>query len=464
LQRREFMKTAAGAATLVAAPFVGDVRGANDRIVIGQIGLGPRGKYALALCQSLPDVRVAAICDVYKPLVDGTLPMLQQKADGYQDFRRVLERNDIDAVIVSTPDHWHAPICILACQASKDVYVEKPLTHTIEEGRRMVQAARKHGRVVQTGSQQHSAEHYRKIVELIRQGYIGKVTLVECWNVMNVCPEGLGNPPDSEPPAGLDWDLYLGPAPVRTYNRNRFVQTWRWFWDYGCGWATDWGAHHFDIIHWALDVDAPLAATAAGGKYCIQDNSETPDTLTACLKYPGFSARYTARWGNGRLLEGRPSGITFYGSKGTLVVDRSSYDVIPEIKSATPWDIDNVERTLRVELTNKPDIRVRDPVQPSRPLPMPLCQPIKQTGITIDPECQIAHMRNWLDCIRTRQRPVADVEIGHRVATACHLGVIAYKTGREIHWDREKETIIGDTEAQRLTSKTYRPPWTLPKV
>ena len=280
MDRRDFVKTAG------LAPFVGEVRGANDRIVVGQIGLGGRGKYELSVCLRNAGVRIAAVCDVYRPLVDGAVSMLGGKVDGYQDFRRILERKDIDAVFVSTPDHWHAIAAIMACQAGKDVYCEKPLTHTILEGRRMVEAARKYNRVVQTGSQQRSAEHYAKVVELIRGGYIGKVSFVECWNVINSVPDGMGNPPDADPPEGLDWDMYLGPAPMRRYNRNRFIYNFRWFWDYGCGMMTDWGAHHFDIIHWAMNVDAPLTAACAGGKYCLEDNSETPDAFAMDLEYP----------------------------------------------------------------------------------------------------------------------------------------------------------------------------------
>ena len=330
MKRRDFLKSS------VAAPFVANVRGANDRIVIAQIGLGGRGKYEISVCENLPGVRLAAICDVYQPLLDSTAGMLDHRVDGYQDFRRILDRKDIDAVFISTADHWHGPICIMASQAGKDSYVEKPLAHTIQEGQRMVEAARKYNRVVQTGSQQRSAEHYVQCVELIQRGYIGKVTFVDCWNSFNTYPDGMGNPPDSDPPSGLDWDLFLGPAPNRPYNQNRFIFNWRWFWDYGCGLMTDWGAHHFDIIHWALGVNAPLTAVSTGDKYCLRDNSETPDTFSMDLEYPGFLARYTVRYGNGRRCENRSYGISFHGTKGTLVVDRGSYEVIPEMGVETP--------------------------------------------------------------------------------------------------------------------------------
>ena len=455
MERREFVKATA------LAPFAGDVRGANDRITVGQIGLGGRGKYELSVCYRNPGVRIAAVCDVYRPLVDGAVAMLGGKVDGYQDFRRILERKDIDAVFVSTPDHWHAIATILACQAGKDVYCEKPLTHTILEGRRMVEAARKYGRVVQTGSQQRSAEHYVKIVDLIRNGYIGKVSFVECWNHMNTVPAGMGKPADGEPPEGLDWDMYLGPAPMRRYNRNRFIYNFRWFWDYGCGMMTDWGAHHFDIIHWAMGVDAPLTATCAGGKYLLEDNSETPDVFTMDLDYPGFTARYTVRYTNAQKILGRPYGIAFYGTRGTLVVDRASWEVMPEM-TPPPSDMNRVDESLGIRLA----LRAGEPDGPPRASAprAALCEPAGQSGLRIDPPCQEAHVQNWLDAVRSRKRPVADVETGHRVVTACHLGAIAYRVGRKVRWDAAQEAVIGDAEAQKLTGKAYRAPWTLPRV
>jgi predicted dehydrogenase len=461
MKRRDFLKSS------VAAPFVANVRGANDRIVIAQIGLGGRGKYEISVCENLPGVRLAAICDVYQPLVDSTAGMLDHRVDGYQDFRRILDRKDIDAVFISTADHWHGPICIMASQAGKDSYVEKPLAHTIQEGQRMVEAARKYNRVVQTGSQQRSAEHYLQCVELIQRGYIGKVTFVDCWNSFNTYPDGMGNPLDSDPPSGLDWDMFLGPAPNRPYNQNRFVFNWRWFWDYGCGLMTDWGAHHFDIIHWALGVNAPLTAVSTGDKYCLRDNSETPDTFSMDLEYPGFLARYTVRYCNGRRYENRSYGISFHGTKGTLVVDRGSYEVIPEMGfENAPPPSNAIEASLATRLSAMPGSKRPELLVPSRPgqAAKALGEPIQKWGIRIDPECQIAHIQNWLDCIRSRKKPVADVELGHRVATACHLGVISYKLGRTVKWDAGKEVFVNDAEAQSLTTKQYRAPWALPEV
>ena len=203
MERRDFIKASA-LAVAAAGPFLGKAKGANDRIRVGQIGLGGRGKYEFEVCMQNPGCQIAAVADVYQPFVDLAVRRLDGKADGYADFRKILDRKDIDAVFVSTPDHWHAIVSIMACQAGKHVYCEKPLSHTIEEGRRMVEAARRYNRIFQTGSQQRSAPHYAKIVELIRNGYIGSVAMVECWNMMNEYPEGQGSPADSDPPPGLE--------------------------------------------------------------------------------------------------------------------------------------------------------------------------------------------------------------------------------------------------------------------
>ena len=463
MQRRSFVKNTACAAA-ASGPFLGSVLGANDRIVVGQIGCGARGLYELSICQRNPQIRIAAVCDVYQPLVDKARSRLDGNVDGCQDFRRIIERKDIDAVFVSTPDHWHAVAVIMACRAGKDVFCEKPLSLTIADGRKMVEAARKYNRVVQTGSQQRSAAHFRKVVELIRSGYVGKVTLVECWNYTNEAPIGIGNPPDEDPPPGLDWDMYLGPAPRRPYNRNRFIWNYRYFWDYSGGMMTDWGAHHMDIVHWAMGVDAPEAASASGGKYVLEDNRETPDTFQATFEYPGFIARYTSRKVNG-LAPGRRYGILFHGTKGTLFVDRTGYQVVPE-----NWPDNFAPDKDRVtDLVSGP---AGDPPKPrserqqaarrrSQPKAKPLCEPVRVSGIHMEPATQEVHLQKWLDAIRSRERPNADVEIGHRSVTACHLGVISYRTGRKVRWDREREVIPDDPEAQAMTSRRPRPPWSL---
>ncbi len=451
MERRSFLRGGVGAAVL----------GANDRLRVAQIGCGGRGSYEMRVCSGFPDVEIVAVADVYPPLIEKARATLGGKPEGYADFRRILDRKDIDAVFVSTPDHWHAIPSILACQAGKDVYCEKPLTHTIREGQAMVKAARRHKCVVQTGSQQRSARHFQKVVELVQGGHIGKVSLVECWNAGNDAPNGYGNPPDEPAPQGLDWDMFLGPAPKVPYNRNRYHFNYRWFWDYSGGMMTDWGAHHFDIVQWAMNVEGPLSASAVGGRFCSRDNCQTPDTLMTVLEYPGFIARYMLRQGNAAALFGRTYGMAFHGTNGTLVVDRSGYEVLPEIEiEGRTSDFDRLEAFLkggeRAAYTG-----LNRKAEPKR---TPRCEPLKELGLKIDPECQIAHVRNFLDCVKSRKRPVAEVEIGHRSITACHVGVIAYKLGRTVRWDVASERFPNDAEAQAMTTKKYRSPWVLPEV
>ncbi len=454
MERRAFLSGGAGA-----------VLGANDRIRVAQIGLGARGHYELTLCMKIPGVEVAAVCDPFRPLVDHAVRKLGGHARGFSDFRRVLELKDIDAVFVSTPDHWHAPISILACMAGKDVYCEKPLTHTIEEGRRMVEAARKHRRVVMTGSQQRSAPHFQKVRDLIQGGYIGEVSFVECWNINNAFPEGCGNPPDEDPPPGLDWDMYLGPAPKVPYNRNRFIWHYRWFWDYSGGMMTDWGAHHMDSLHHIMGVDAPLAVSSTGGKFQLRDNRQTPDFFRAVFRYPNFVASYTNNLLNASRLANRTTGMLFHGTKGTLVIDRMGYEVMPEVRRMPAGEPpDMVAAMLASRRGPGARYELGAPAAPAAApaKAQPLCEPIKVTGISLDPEIQIVHIKNWLECIRSRARTVADWEIGHRAVTACHLGVIAQRTGRTIRWDAKTEQILDDPQAARMMRKEYRAPWSLP--
>ncbi|MDX2151077.1 MAG: Gfo/Idh/MocA family oxidoreductase [Bryobacteraceae bacterium] len=451
MDRRRFLASVSAAAA-AAKP----ARAANDRIRLGFLGLGGRGAYEIRTCLRKPETEIAAVCDVYQPFVDEVRKTIPFKVDGYQDFRRILDRKDIDAVFVSTPDHWHVPMAMMAFEAGKDVYCEKPLTHTIDEGRALVRAARHHKKILQTGSQQRSAEHFQKCVEMIQGGVIGKVTHVEAWNHSNEAPVGIGNPKDSAPPPGLDWDLYLGPASKVPYNTNRWVWNYRWFWEYSGGMMTDWGAHHVDIVHWAMNVDAPNSVAAFGGKYVLEDNRETPDTLVTVFEYPGFTFQYRNTLGSGVRQEGRAYGMAFRGTKGTLILDRSSYEIRPEMRGPDfAPDRDRAKDTYN-------EIRQQFPAP--GPAAAPMTAAITASGFRTDPLAQEAHVQNWLNSLRSRKLPNADVEIGHRVCTACHLGVIAYRTGRRIVWDGEAERIVGDADAQKYTSKQYRAPFSLPKV
>jgi predicted dehydrogenase len=424
----------------------------NDRITVGFIGLGGMGRANLGYFGQVPEVRVAAVCDVWdfnlQEAVKATSMRPEGAAQAYKDFRQLLERKDIDAVVISTPDHWHGLITILACEAGKDVYVEKPLAHNVVEGRRMVDAARKHKRVVQLGTQQRSGVHYQEAVRLIQEGAIGTVSRVHCWNHSNDAPLGGGAWPDGDPPEGLDWDLYLGPAPKVPFNANRFIGRFRWFWDYAGGIASDWGVHHLDIIQWAMKVDGPRAVTAAGGTFAVSDNRETPDTIEVLYEYPRFLASFSSRAGNARQYNEHGYGIEFYGTDATLFLDRSGFEIIPETKADPEPELQMPHIARMAFAVDAPQVRrVRRPRVP---------------GLTAPGSDQnLPHVKNFLECVRSRELPRSDVEIGHRSTTTAHLGNVALRSGRRIEWDAVAERVTNVSEANQFLTRTYRAPWRL---
>jgi predicted dehydrogenase len=433
-QRRDFLKTAGAA--LTTSIFTGNVKGANDRPRIAVIGMGRMGMANLGIAMKQPGVEIASVCDVYQPHLeqavaftgrgpDGT-PDSRPKAKGVADFRDVLADKSVDIVVVATPDHWHAYMTVEACKNGKDVYVEKPICVAIEEGRKMVQAARKYDRVVQVGTQQRSGNHFQKAAEMVRSGKLGKVSFCRTWNYGNALPQGIGNPADAEPPAGLDWDLWLGPAPARTFNKNRFgvdpnaFSHFRWFWDYAGGMMTDWGIHLLDIVQMAFNETAPIAITSLGGKYYLQDNTETPDTLQVTFQYPNdMVCTYEYRAGNAQSMFGHGYGILFHGTKGTLFVDRALFRLIPEKGS----DLDYLEEMS----TNNHNM---------------------------------SHWANFLECVKNRRRPVSDIEIGHRSTSTALLGNVSYRSKLRVDWDAQKET-TAQVDARQYLKREYRKPWKL---
>jgi len=446
--RRRFLKESIGfgatsAALLgptASAASADRVAGANERIRIGLIGCGGMGRSNLRDFVRSPNVQCVALCDVDDAQVRKTqeeildVEPVGQKADlTSRDFRRVLERKDIDAVIIATPDHWHAIPTIQACEADKDVYVEKPLSVCIAEGRAMVDAARTKNRVVQMGTHQRSATHYADAVEHVKSGKLGPIRLVRAWAYLDWKGETPAEP-DGPVPEGVDYDLWLGPAPARPFNKNRFHFTFRWYWDYSGGLMTDWGAHMIDIANWAMGIKAPSSAVSFGGKYGYpKDAMETPDTQQVVWAYPNFSMIWEHAIGIGRGPEAREHGVAFVGEYGTLVVDRGGWEVYPE--------------------TDRIDKRIREYKKPGLP----------RQGAGRE-DYHLKHVENFLECMKSRQRPRADVEIGHDSMIACHLGNMAQRLGRLVKWNPEKETVVGDPEAQKLVSRPYRAPWTLPKV
>jgi len=422
--RRDFMRTAGTALALTILPR--RARGANDRLRGGFIGMGRMGmanlRYALKLED---DIEVRAVCDVYEPHLEKAVDATNGRAKAVRDFREILADPAIDFVCISTPDHWHAYMTVEACKAGKDVYVEKPLSVTVEESAQMVQAARKYNRVVQAGTMQRSGLHFQQAVEMVRAGVLGKITFCRTWNYTNAPREGIGNPPDSDPPPGLNWDLWLGPAPYRPFNKNRFgvdpkeFSHFRWFWDYAGGMMTDWGVHLLDIVQWAFDEAMPKSIVALGGKYYLQDNRETPDTLQVTYEYPqGFLATYENRYGNAQSMFGKPYGILFHGERGTLFVDRSGYKLVPEQRAR---DLAEVE--------------------------------VKRFN-----DMNLDHWRNFVQAIRSRQRPISDVETCARSTVTCLLGNVALRAGMRIDWDEKNWTTV-QPEARKWLRREARAPW-----
>ncbi len=433
--RRAFLGTATAASYR-------RVLGANDRVQVGFIGYGLIGSQHVRDFKNQKDTDLAAMCDVYQPRLEQGVAACGQRARAYRDFRKLLDDRDLQAVVVSTPDHWHALLTIMACAAGKDVYVEKPLTLFVREGRWMISAARRYNRVVQVGTQQRSGRHYQKARQLIESGYLGKILSARMGAFRNVMP-GFGKPPESAPPRDLDYEMWLGPAPKRPYSPHRALYHFRWFWDYSGGQMTNLGAHELDIVHWFMGVKGPAAVSSSGGRCALEDDGETPDTQDALFEYPGFTALYSYREASAGRRAG--SGLEFFGTKGSLTIGRGGFEVIADSKI----DPQNAIPVFSGQPAGGP--------QRSEAKPEPWTTPLKERGSS---EEQLdLHVRNFLDCVKSRQRPIADIEGGHQVTTACHLANISLRLGRKLRWDPEREEIIGDREASAWLERPYRKPW-----
>jgi len=417
ISRRDFVRGVGGIGLLSAFPTIipSSAFGANEAIRIGHIGVKNRGMQNL-----FPLLKhTVAVCDVDKDVLasaKGKVETSGRSCKAYSDYRRLLDDKDIDAVVVSTPDHWHALITVDACAAGKDVYCEKPLSLTIDEGKVMVAAARKHDRIVQTGSQQRSDDRFRLACELVRSGRIGKLRTIRVGlPAVNFTGPAV---PDTAPPPELDYNAWLGPAPERPYNPKRSHYLFRFFWDYSGGQMTNFGAHDLDIAQWGLgrDESGPVAVEATSVQFHKDGWYETPESSYLVYTYDD-GVKIIVEQGAGKKARG---GCTFEGEKGTIYVSRKTIE-------STPAEIAK-------EPLSKGDVHLY---------------------VSRD------HYANWLDCIKSREKPICDVAIGHRSATVCHLGNIAVRTGRPIKWDPSKEQIIGDTEAAAMQARPYRSPWKL---
>ncbi|MCJ7676074.1 MAG: Gfo/Idh/MocA family oxidoreductase [Sedimentisphaerales bacterium] len=455
--RRRFLKNSAAAAAAVTlglnpkgVPLTRAARGANERIRVGFIGVGNRGSQLLRGFLTQDDVEVAALCDVYEPylmrdysnvdkkLLDSlgaTVPQMTEKLGAnvarYKDFRRLLERRDIDAVVISTPDHWHAIQTIVACEAGKDVYVEKPLSVTIVEGRKMVEAAKRHNRVVQVGLHRRSSQAYQQLARDVQAGKIGKVTVARAYRISNMYPDGIGKYPDAAPPKGLDWDMWLGPRSERPYKDNIPLYKFRWWQSYSSQ-VANWGVHYCDAIRWVLAEEAPASISAHGGRFALDDDRTIPDTMEvifelACGVLIVFG-QYEAS-GGPVLVSGE---IELRGTLGNIYAgaEGEGYTIVP----SPPGQFQEA----------KPSI-----------------QPKKKEAPDRNKDLTVTHIRNFLDCIKTRAKTNCDIETGHRSTTFALLANIALATKSRIEWDPRNERITNNEKANELLHYEYRKPWKL---
>lgn len=425
--RRAFLRNAAFAGVAIGS---GTARAApTERISIGVIGPGGMGMNLLQSFAAESDVSVAWVSDPDSQRMERAVKEAERisgkRPAASKDLRKVLDDRSVDAVIIATPDHWHGPATILACEAGKHVYVEKPCSHNLREGRLMVEAARRHKRVVQVGTQSRSAEHVREAMELLRSGAIGEVLAAKAWN--SQLRSNIGKASPSPPPPHLDFDLWLGPAPEVPYRSNLLHGSWRWFYAFGTGDMGNDGVHDIDIARWGLGVEThPSMVSALGGKYFFDDDQEFPDTQYVAFEYDCGSGKkkqliYEQRIWSPYVQEGYENGNAFYGTQGMMLLGK-----------AEGWKLFGPRNQLR---------QSRDARLDGKP-----------------------HHRNFLACIRSGGTPNADIEIGHLSAALAHLGNIATRVRRTLRFDPAEETILGDEEAAALLRRTYRPGhWAVPK-
>jgi predicted dehydrogenase len=426
--RRTFLGTVAG---LAAASSARSLRGANDKINLAIVGIGGRGSDHIQEYSKLPDCRIAALCDVDQASLERGQALVQklggEKPKGYADMRKVFDDKGVDAVSMPLPNHWHALATIWACQAGKDVYIEKPACHNVFEGSKMVEAARKYNRMVQVGSQSRSIAHKIRAVQLLHDGVIGKLYMAKglCYKRR----KSIGHKPDGPVPPGVDWDKFLGPAPMRAFNENRFKYNWHWFWDTGNGDIGNQGVHEMDVARWALNQPGlPKSVFSTGGKYIYDDDQETPNTQIATFDYGDselvFEVRglVTGTEGGLQLRGGNCVGNLFYGSEGYMALDGSGFQVYKGEKRELAMD----EKAARGDTT--------------------------------------PHMANFFTAVRSRNYKdlTADVEIGTTSADLCHLANISYRLRRKLAFDNATRKFTGDDEANRMLTRDYRAPYIVP--
>jgi predicted dehydrogenase len=340
-----------------------------------------------------------------------------------KDYRRVIDDKSVDVCLICTPDHWHALPAIAAFQAGKDAYVEKPLAVSVNESKAVRDAAKRYNRIAQMGTHWRSGTHYAEAVEMVRSGKLGKVRQVRCFAYLDWIGD-IGNPPDGQPPAGVDYDMWLGPAPKRPFNPSRFHFNFRWFFDYAGGLMTDWGVHLINIALWAMGPEWPKSVISSGGKYQLKDNSETPDTQITVYDFPSYTLIWEHQVQCGLGPDRREHAVVWTGSDATLILDQQGWELIAEPK----------KRSSVVEMRRR---------------------------MSAGENVRAAHARNFLDCVKSRQAPVENLDVGHHVSSVAMLGNIALRTKSRIEWDAAAGKVIGNDAANALLEKPYRAPWKL---
>jgi predicted dehydrogenase len=403
----------------------------SDQIRIGAIGINGMGWSDTRAMLKNPQAKLVAICDVDKNVLDKRMAELAKeniKPVTYSDYRKLLDDKNIDVVIIGTPDHWHCKIMVDACQAGKDIYCEKPVGNSITECAVMVAAQKKYNRVVQVGQWQHSNKHYQDAMDFVHSGKLGNVRLVKAWAYQGWM-KSIPVKPDSAPPQGVDYDMWLGPAAKRPFNPNRFHFNFRWYWDYAGGLMTDWGVHMIDYALLGAKASVPKSIMASGGKFAYPDDAEeTPDTLTTVFEFDGFNMLWEHATGINDGPYRRDHGVAFIGNNGTLVVDRGGWEVIPERQ-------DKKDRMEAVVL-----------------------QPRTDDGLAL-------HAKNFIEVVESRKMEnlKCPVQLAAHVATVCQMGNIAFRTGKKIYWDAGRDKFT-DNDSNKLLAAQYHNGYQLPKV
>lgn len=438
--RRHFSKAAIAATALSYS----NILGANDRVRVGYIGLGNRGDQVHDAFLEHGDQVTAAVCDLRDDYMDFAIKKSRATPKKYHDYKKLLDDKEIDAVAIATPDHWHALMFVDACRAGKDVYVEKPLSLTIWEGRRMVQVAAETKRVTQVGIHRRSVQSLRDAAEFVRNGGIGHVTVAKSYHVQNEWPNGIGDVANAAPPSAAEWDAWLGPAPKMPYNRNRTYYNFRWFYDYSGGQITNFGVHYMDFIRMALGKDAPRSVTALGGHYVVKDNREIPDTCEVLWDYGETMVVFSQYNANSAPGNAKNTELEIRGTKGTMYLQSGRWEVVPEKTTEMLFGY----RSPLDRNTEKSYGPSRKPATEAK------------SGGSGFAETY-PHTRNFLDCVKSRQKCNCDILDGHLSTSACIIGHIALRTKSYLEWDTKTEKFTNNTAANKYLSYQYRAPYKL---